>query len=100
MGSGEIHAPLRTVGALALVFFLGDTLPPPESEVTLRPNLVCQVRSWGYAFSDEGYDVILYRALPGFPWVGWVTRSVRVNETTPGVTPAGANCQSVAKGLI
>ena len=91
---------LGTIGALPLVFFLGDILSPPRSEVMLRPSLVCQVKDWGYAFSDEGYDVILYRSLPGFPWIGWVTRSVRVNVTTPGVTPASADCQGVAKGLI
>lgn len=88
-----------TAGSLGLVFILGDIVSPPAKEIVMAPGLFCQVKEWGYAFSDEGYDVILYRYPRFLPVIGWEARKVRVDETDPGDGPKSATCEGVAKSL-
>ena len=87
-----------TVGALALVFILGDHLSPPLEARRLDTSHSCRIMGWGAAFSDGGYTVHLYRSLPWFP-LRLEIASVTVNETNPGDGPRTASCDSVAADL-
>lgn len=90
---------LGTVGALALIFILGDYLSPPIHVELTRPGLFCRITGWGAAFSDEGYDVHIYRYPPWFPVVRREIAKVRVDETDPGDGPSSATCAGVAASL-
>ena len=85
---------IGTIGALGLAFALGDHVSPPQSTARLDWRTTCEISGWGYAFSDTGYTVRLYRAPVWFP-LRHELAAVSVNETDPGNGPASASCQSV-----
>lgn len=90
---------IGTIGALGLIFILGDYLSPPIHVERTRSGLFCRVTGWGAAFSDEGYDVHLYRYSPWFPILRREVAKVRVDETDPGNGPTSATCAGVAAGF-
>ncbi|WP_294331714.1 hypothetical protein [uncultured Sphingomonas sp.] len=89
---------LGTVGVLGLGFVLGDEIDPPAEVRRLSPMLTCEVSTWGYAFSDDGYDVRIYQSPIWLPIVRRLSRTVRINETNPEPGHEHATCESVAAG--
>lgn len=90
---------LGTVGVLGLGFVLGDEVDPPVEIRRLSPMLTCEVSTWGYAFSDDGYDVRIYQSPIWLPIVRRLSRTVRINETNPAPGHESATCESVAARL-
>ena len=88
---------LATVGLLGLVFIVGDYAGPPRRAVVLRPGLSCRVMNWGAAFSDDGYDVHLYRYWPWMPLLRRQVAKITVDETEPVKGLASASCEGVAR---
>jgi len=90
--------PLR-FGWFVVQFILLDSTSPPERTEELSPTLSCRVYGWGWAGSDEGYTVYVYRHPPFFPLVQREVAQVIVDESDPNAKPRSASCASVAAPL-
>lgn len=88
---------LATVGLLGLFFIVGDEVRSPLQAVVLRPGLYCRITQWGFAASDEGYDVHLYRYWPALPLLQRQVARVTVNETHPVNGLVKASCEGIAR---
>jgi hypothetical protein len=60
---------LATIGALGLMFILGDAFSQPTHVEKMGTNLVCEISMWGAAGSSSGYAVHLYELWPAFPFI-------------------------------
>ena len=83
--------------ALVMLLLLDDHIGTPLHEEWPAPGLACRVTAWGWAVSDEGYVVHLYRLSPVVPVLRHEVRSVSVDETNPGTGPVSADCADVMK---
>lgn len=85
---------LGPFGLLGVAFALDDDLSPPLSTAVVGPGLSCVVTGWGWAGSDEGYTIHLYRYWTAFPALRREVASVVVDESIDrGPHPT---CESVA----
>jgi hypothetical protein len=89
---------ILTPYALVVLLVLDDHIGTPLHEEQPAPGLACRITAWGWAASDEGYVVHLYRLSPILPVLRQEVRSVSVDETDQGSGPASADCAGLAKG--
>jgi hypothetical protein len=62
-----------TIGALGLMFVVGDYTRPPNQIEQIEAGLECRVTLWGMAASASGYTVHLYRS---WDWLPFIERAV------------------------
>ena len=86
---------LATIGALGLVFIIGDYSRPPYHTEQMRAGLVCHIRGWGAAFTASGHSVHLYKVWPELPFLKREVAMISVNETDPDSEPKRASCADV-----
>lgn len=56
-----------TIGALALVFVIGDAAEPPVTSAVRADGLTCEVRRWSGGPDDDSYGYALYLDRPALP---------------------------------
>lgn len=78
---------IGTVGGLAVVFILGNELTLHQPTERMPDSLICRTQYWGAAFTDEGYDIGLYRQFAGLELLV-VKRRVDESAMEPTVTCA------------
>ncbi len=78
---------IGTVGGLAVVFILGNELTLHQPTEQMPDGLICRTQYWGAAFTDEGYDIGLYRQFAGLELLV-VKRRVDESAMEPTVTCA------------
>jgi hypothetical protein len=83
---------LGMVGALALIFIVGDYAEPPIQTASMADNLECRITGWGMATTDSGYIVHLYKHWPAMPLLEREVARIVVNETNPVDDTASASC--------
>ena len=81
------YACTSTTGRLGLAFIVGDYTQPPRHLEQMRADLTCRVFLWGYAFSDTGYTVRLYKSWTWLPLVERSVVTISVNETNDANGP-------------
>lgn len=90
---------LGTIGALALIFVLGDVLDPPIETRRLSSTRLCETTTWGAAFGPSGYTVSMYWSPVWIPILRYTLASDSVDETSPAPGHESATCDSVAASL-
>jgi hypothetical protein len=59
---------LGTVGVLGLGWIVADYTRPPQHTEKMRPDLICEVTSWGSVASRSGYTVHLFKIWAALPF--------------------------------
>lgn len=86
---------LGTVGALLVMFIVGDSIPIYEGH--LENNIKCQVTSFGNATSSKnGYDVILKKHIPFVSFVEYEVRSVHFETKNQDPETPESTCLQVS----
>jgi hypothetical protein len=93
---------LCSIGALGLMFIVGDYTSPPKHTEQMNRNLTCRVTLWGASFTASGYTVHLYKSWAWLPFVEKSVVTMSVNQTgfSEGQAPKDVTCaDALAKYL-
>jgi hypothetical protein len=72
---------LSSIGALGLMFIVGDYTSPPRLTEQIRPDLICRITGWGTAVTASGSTVHLYQSWPWLPLLERSVASISVTES-------------------
>lgn len=82
---------LLTIAGVTPLILWGVAEPPRRSQL-MRTGLSCDVKLWGMAYTDSGYEVRLRRFLPSMPFIWRDVAVIRVNQTA---SKSDATCETL-----
>lgn len=71
---------LATIGFLGLGWIVGDVVAAPYRMETIAPNLTCEMKMWGAAAGNSGYNVTIYRVWSFAPFLRRQVVNISVNQ--------------------